>query len=110
MRREVLTWDDVDKLIDHLIPQFEYDFDAMVMITRGGITPGGMLAEALQVSDIFTAAVDFPAEIENEKQREKNRLLAWPKFLQFPEETLVRGRRVLIVDDVWKSDRSHVVL
>jgi len=106
MRREVLTWDDVDKLIDHLIPQFDFEFDAMVLITRGGITPGGMLAEALRISDIFTAAVDFPAEIENEKQREKNRLLAWPKFLQFPDETLVRGRRILIVDDVWGSGRT----
>jgi uncharacterized protein len=106
VRREVLTWDDVDKLIDHLIPQFEYEFDAMVLITRGGIIPGGILAEALQISDIFTAAVDFPSELENEQQREKSRLLAWPKFLQFPDELLVRGRRVLVVDDVWGSGRT----
>jgi len=106
MRREVLNWEDVDKLIDHLIPQFEYEFDAMVMITRGGIIPGGILAEALQISDIFTAAVDFPAEIENERQREKNRLLAWPNFLQFPGEALVRGRRLLVLDDVWGSGRT----
>lgn len=106
MRREVLNWEDVDKLIDHLIPQFEHEFDAMVMITRGGIIPGGILAEALQISDIFNAAVNFPAEIDNEKQREKNRLLAWPKFLQFPDENLVRGRRMLVVDDVWGSGRT----
>jgi len=106
MRREVLTWDDVDQLIDHLIPQFEYEFDTMVLITRGGITPGGMLAEATHVNNIFIAAVDFPAELENEKQRAKNRLLAWPKFLQFPSEELIRGQRVLIVDDVWGSGRT----
>ncbi len=106
MRREVITWDDVDKLIDHIIPQFQNEFDAMVMITRGGIIPGGMLADALQISDIFTAAVDFPAGMENAKEPDKNRLLAWPKFLQFPEEGLVRGRRILIVDDVWGSGRT----
>jgi hypothetical protein len=50
--------------------------------------------------------VNFPAEIDNEKQREKNRLLAWPKFLQFPDENLVRGRRLLVVDDVWGSGRT----
>ncbi len=105
-RQEALTWLDVDKLIDHLIPQFDYEFESMVLITRGGLTPGGMLAEALQLRDIFTAAVDFPAEIENEQQREKSRLLAWPKFLQFPDESLVRGRRVLVVDDVWGSGRT----
>ncbi len=106
MRREVLTWNEVDKLIDHLIPQFETEFEAMVMITRGGVIPGGMIAEALQLDAILTASVDFPAEMDMEKQREKARLLAWPKFIQFPEESTLRGRRVLIVDDVWGSGRT----
>ncbi len=104
MRREILTWTDVDKLIDHLIPQFEGEFQAMVIITRGGIVPGGMLAEALKLDTILTAAVDFPAEMEMEK--EKGRLLAWPKFLQFPENNLLTGKRVLVVDDVWGSGRT----
>ena len=104
MRNEVLTWGDVDKLIDHLIPQFEVEFQAMVLITRGGIVPGGMMAEALKLDTILTAAVDFPAEMESEK--EKNRLLAWPKFLQFPDDELLRGRKVLVVDDVWGSGRT----
>ena len=30
-RKEILTWNDVDQLIDHLIPQFETEFDAMIM-------------------------------------------------------------------------------
>jgi hypoxanthine phosphoribosyltransferase len=106
MRREVLTWSDIDKLIDHLIPQFEGELDAMVMITRGGLVPGGMLAEALQLSTILTAAVDFPAEMEGESDRAKAGLRAWPKFLQFPEDVLLRGKRVLVVDDVWGSGRT----
>ena len=110
MRREVLTWSDVDKLIDHLIPQFEVEFDAMVMITRGGLIPGGMLAEALNLSTILTAAVDFPAETEGEENKgeksEKSRLLVWPKFIQFPDSDLLRGRRLLVVDDVWGSGRT----
>jgi len=104
MRREILTWQDVDKLIDHLIPQFETGFDGMMMVTRGGIIPGGMLAEALKLDVILTAAVDFPAEMENEQQ--KQRLMAWPKFLQFPEDDLLRDRRILVVDDVWGSGRT----
>jgi len=106
MRQEVLTWDEVDKLIDHLIPQFEVDFESMVVITHGGIVPGGVLSEALKINDLFIASVDFPAEMEMEKQRDKNRLLAWPKFLQFPDDSLVRGKRVLVVDDVWGSGRT----
>jgi hypoxanthine phosphoribosyltransferase len=104
MRREILTWNDVDKLIDHLVPQFEVEFQSMVIITRGGLVPGGMLAEALKLDTILTAAVDFPAEMETEK--EKGRLLAWPQFLQFPGDDLLRGRRILIVDDVWGSGRT----
>ncbi|HEY9075908.1 MAG TPA: phosphoribosyltransferase family protein [Anaerolineaceae bacterium] len=106
MRREVLNWSDVEKLVDHLVPQFEIEFDAMVMITRGGVIPGGLLAEAMKMNDILTASVDFPAEIEMEKEREKSRLLAWPQFLQFPDTNLLRGRRVLVVDDVWGSGRT----
>lgn len=102
MRREIMSWDDVDKLIDHLLPQFEVEFEAMVMITRGGIVPGGLLAEALDIKHILTAAVDFPAELE----RQKSGLLAWPRFLQFPEDDLLRDRNTLIVDDVWGSGRT----
>jgi hypothetical protein len=104
MRKEVLTWSDVDKLIDHLVPQFEVEFNGMVIITRGGIVPGGLLAEALKLDIILTAAVDFPNEMEME--REKGRLMAWPKFLQFPEDGLLRGQRLLVVDDVWGSGRT----
>jgi uncharacterized protein len=102
MRREILTWEEVDGLIDHLLPQFEGEFEAMVMITRGGIVPGGMLAEAMNLTHILTAAVDFPAQIEMERAG----LFAWPRFLQFPEDSLLRDRRTLVVDDVWGSGRT----
>lgn len=101
-RRELLTWGDVDQLIDHLIPQFDREFDSMVMITRGGIVPGGLLVEALGLTHILTAAVDFPAEME----REKSGLFAWPHYLQFPEDHLLRDRHVLVIDDVWGSGRN----
>ena len=101
-RRELLTWDDVDRLIQHLMPQFEGEFDSMVMITRGGIIPGGMLAEAMNVTHILTASVDFPAEME----RERTGLFAWPRFIQFPDDEKMRGRRCLVIDDVWGSGRT----
>ena len=101
-RREVLTWSDVDRLIDHLMPQFRREFTAMVMITRGGIIPGGMLAEAMNVTHLLTAAVDFPSQAE----QEHNKLMVWPDFIQFPADDLLRGRPTLIVDDVWGSGRT----
>lgn len=100
--RVVLSWEDIDKLVHQLLPQFQREFTAMVMITRGGIIPGGMLAEAMGLTDILTAAVDFPFEQANEKQK----FMAWPQFIQFPADENLRGRSVLIVDDVWGSGRT----
>ena len=100
-RQEILTWADDDALIDQLIPKMVGSFDLLVMITRGGIIPGGMIAEALDIKHILTAAVEFPAG-------NAPRLLAWPTFLQFPPEELTRDRRVLIVDDVWTHGR-HIM-
>jgi len=102
LRNEILTWDDVNRLIDHLLPQFEGEFDTMVMITRGGIIPGGLLAEAMGILNILTAAVDFPAQGDMEKAK----LMAWPQFIQFPEDRVLRARRTLVVDDVWGSGRT----
>jgi len=102
-RREILSWEDVHKLVDHLLPQFDNEFEAMILITRGGIIPGGLLAEAMKLQLIYTASVDFPAEMEEMK---RPRLLAWPKFSQFPQEALLRDKRVLIIDDVWGSGRT----
>ena len=106
MRQEIITWDDVNKLIDHLIPQFNVAFDAMIMITRGGLVPGGILAEALNIDSILTASIDFPAEVKMKTQRKRHPFLAVPKFIQFPEDYLLTDFRVLIVDDVWGSGRT----
>lgn len=105
MRHEVLSWADVDKLVDLLVPQLQGfgPFDAMVMITRGGIVPGGLLAEALDIQHVLTAAVNFPAD-------ESSPLMAWPSFLQFPSADLLTGRRTLIIDDVWGSGRTSTAV
>lgn len=96
--REYLTWNDVDQLIDHLIPQFRRAYDALVLITRGGIIPGGLIAEALNIQFILTAAVEFlPAHQQK---------LAWPTFHQFPNDTQLRNQSILVVDDIWDSGRT----
>ncbi len=109
LRQEWLTWKEVDKLVDVLLPQLRASgsFDAMIMITRGGIVPGGLLSEALDITNVLTAAVDFPRELDRDQ---KARLLVWPSFLQFPDDALLNGQRVLIVDDVWGSGRTSTAV
>jgi uncharacterized protein len=105
VRHEMLSWEDVDRLVDVLLPQLQTvgPFDAMVMITRGGIVPGGMLAEALAIRHVLTAAVDFPTTDEAP-------LMVFPSFLQFPEASVLYGRKTLIVDDVWGSGRTSTAV
>src|SRR5215207_10663930 len=100
MHNELISWQDIDHLMDVLLPQFKDPFDAILMITRGGIVPGGLISEALDIKVVLTAAVAFPAGSESTK------LMAWPDFLQFPDETLLAGRQILVVDDVWGSGRT----
>lgn len=104
-RREMVSWEEVDRLIDHLLSQFDREFDGMLLITRGGIVPGGMLAEAMGITHLLTAAVDFPFELEFEEKKPAS-LMVWPRFIQFPAEDLLVGRRMLVVDDVWGSGRT----
>ncbi|MDY6785456.1 MAG: phosphoribosyltransferase family protein [Cyanobacteriota bacterium] len=101
LEREVLTWEDVDKLIDHLIPQFRGEFDGLLMITKGGLIPGGILSEAMDIKHVLTASVYFPDEV--------NKKLAWPTFMQFPPDTLLTDRRILIVDDIWGNGRAIMI-
>jgi hypoxanthine phosphoribosyltransferase len=90
-----LSWSDVDNLISReLVPHLkDSNYDVVLAITRGGIVPGGMIAELLGVQQIVVASVDFYEDAEHD--------LDWPVFMQFPSDSLLRGQQVLIVDDVW---------
>ena len=109
MRREVLTWTDVDKLVDYLVPQIQGRFDSMVVVTRGGLIPGGLLAEALNITYILTASIRFPADFPGLQVHPEERF-AIPEFIQFPDDELLEGRRILVVDDVWTRGRNIVTV
>lgn len=96
--REILSWSDIDKLIDHLIPQFEGEFDGLLMVGKGAMVPGGILSEAMKLTHVLTASVFIPDDIDSK--------WAWPTFIQFPPDTLVTGRRILVVDDIWANGRA----
>ena len=107
MRQELVTWEEVDKIVDILLPQINMvgGFDGIMMITRGGIVPGGLLAEALNMTYVLTAAVRFPDYL-SEFSHDREGRYALPSFLQFPDRSLVEDRKLLLVDDVWGSGRT----
>ena len=93
MEKVYLSWDDVSRLIDRIVPRVKGHYDALVAITRGGIIPGGLLSQRLRIHQVFVASVYFFQEEDQD--------LGWPIFLQFPDDNLLHGKRILVVDDIW---------
>ena len=62
-RKEIISWQEVNKLVSLLPPQFETEFDTIIMITPNGIIPGGILASSAGIDDLHIAKADFPSEL-----------------------------------------------
>ena len=100
--REIVSWGDLDRMIASLAEQVAGEYDVMLAITRGGMVPAGMLAYRLGIRDILVAAVAYYDEHGTPGPA--------PTFLQFPADPLLRGRRILLVDEVWDSGTTiHAV-
>ncbi len=101
IKRVYLSWSNVDKLVSGLVPRLEaYDYDVIIAITRGGIIPGAIISERLGIQQVLVASVDF---YEDEMHD-----LDWPVFMQFPDDSVLRSKRVLIVDDIWDKGKQVV--
>jgi uncharacterized protein len=101
--RVIVSWDDLDRLVTDLAERLApHHFDVLLAITRGGLVPAGMLAYRLRIRNILVAAVEFYDDQGQPGPR--------PTFLQFPADPLLRGQRVLVVDEVWDSGTTiHAV-
>jgi hypoxanthine phosphoribosyltransferase len=103
VRRDIVTWEDLDRMVAGLAERLLSEhFDVMLAITRGGLVPAGMLAYRLKIRNILVAAVEF---YDDHGQPGPH-----PTFLQFPADPLLRGQRILVVDEVWDSGTTiHAV-
>ncbi|WP_038047336.1 phosphoribosyltransferase [Thermus caliditerrae] len=98
MERHRVSWEELLRLVRRLAEGLrEQEVDLLLGIARGGLIPTALLAQALGMRDLLTAAVMF---------YEGEETLPEPVFLQFPPDPLLFGKRVLVVDDVWDSGRT----
>jgi hypoxanthine phosphoribosyltransferase len=118
--QRVLSWADVDKLLEHLMPQFFGHYDGLVVILRGGIIPGGLIAERLGIDQVHTAGVSFPADTHEHlpplgdqglpesfaRWQADLGLSSMPRFHLFPLDEVLRDRRLLVVSHVWNHGRA----
>ncbi len=92
-----VTWDDLDDLVAQLAERLAAAPapDVVLAISRGGLVPAGMLGYRMGWRDMLLAAVvvyDDESGFRGEAE-----------FLQFPADEQLRGKRVLIIDEVWDS-------
>ena len=99
-----VTWVDVERMVGkllHALPR-NRDYDSLLVITRGGMVPACLISERTGIRNILCAAVVL--------YEDEERTLPEPAFVQFPEDRHVRGRRILVVDDVWDSGSTVVAV
>lgn len=104
MEKVYLTWHEVEELISKVVMKLETPYDALMLITRGGLIPGGMIAEALRMKEVLTASVLFPRDAGVRAE------MSWPRFLQFPADPVLQGKKILIVDNMWDRGRTIVTV
>jgi len=92
-----VTWDDLDDLVAALAERLRArpEPDVVLAISRGGLVPAGMLGYRMGWRDMLLAAV---VVYDDEKG-----FRGEAEFLQFPADEQLRGKRVLIIDEVWDS-------
>ena len=93
-----VSWEELDRLVARLAELVGRDHDLVLAITRGGLVPAGMLAYRLDLREILVAGVEL--------YRSDGVMHPAPVVWHFPEESLLTGKRVLVVDEVWETGET----
>lgn len=97
--KEYLGWSQIETMVNQLAQKMHgRSFDGMLAVTRGGLVPAGLMAYHLGIRNILVAAVQFYNGVERRADT--------PSFLQFPADPFLRGKTVLVVDDIWDSGKT----
>lgn len=100
--RQALGWDDVVALTRQLAARIAgVPFDVVLAVSRGGLVPAAVLSSLLDRRDLLSAAL---ASYQDETRADAMTVY------HFPADAELRGRRVLIVDDIWDSGRTAVAI
>jgi uncharacterized protein len=94
----IVTWEALDGLVARLAEKTGRDFDLVLAITRGGLVPAGMLAYRLDLREILVAGAIFYLPEGGTHPR--------PVIGHFPDDELLKGKKVLVVDEVWETGET----
>lgn len=102
LRKEIISWREVSKLVSLIIPQLEIVFDSVLMVSPSGVIPAGMLAAAAGIGELLIAQVEFPPDSD----LEPTKLYSWPTLIHFPADEVLEEKKVLVVNNAWGSGRT----
>jgi len=85
-------------LAEQLAQQLAGNYDVVLVITRAGVFPASFLSERLGLRNITATSVVFYTDM--------GETLPEPRFLNFPDDEVLRDRRVLIIDEVWDTGQT----
>ncbi len=94
----IVTWEALDELVARLAQRAGREHDLVLAITRGGLVPAGMLAYRLDLREILVAGAVF--------YRPEGGTHPSPVIGHFPDDALLDGQRVLVVDEVWETGET----
>jgi len=96
-----VKWDEVEKLCSSLAEQVRgFKPDVLVGISRGGLVPVRLLSDILDNQNVAVMKIEFYKSIGETS--------GFPKITQ-PLVVNIKGKKVLVVDDVADTGRSLLV-
>ncbi len=99
IEKQHLSWQQIEVMVEQLVQSLSgRSFDALLVVTRGGLVPAGLIAYHLGIRNILVAAVQFYTGVGRRAEK--------PAFLQFPADPFLGGKSVLIIDDIWDSGKT----
>lgn len=102
LRYEGVSWNQVEMMCKKVATEAKpHQFDVILAVTRGGLVPATLLCEQLELRNVLSATVMFYTD-----GGEQFFGMTEPRFLSFPNNDALEGRKVLIVDDVWDTGRT----
>ncbi len=97
---EVPSWEYIHEICVQLADQLrqsKYQPDLLVAIARGGLVPGRLLSDLLEKTDIATIKVEHYVDFYKTTKKPE---------ITHPLPIDIRGRKILIVDDIADSGHS----
>lgn len=99
VRFVALDWDDVMSCVERLCDLIasDYDFDVMVGIMRGGVMVANLMSDVLSFEEVYAIGIRSYSGIYERSE---------PQIYYSPGVEGLRGKRILLVDDVADEGRT----